>query len=167
MALRRIPLLAWMLFVVVVAAVAGVASGASSPPAPVNPVGMVNLDKNTAYNNALLCLQNTTALCPNLNVNGTGVLHVNATLKQTYCDNCANQTLKMLNCTTTVYPEFRFSNTATPMDVAKAINEGCHGSGNFTVLPSKSKSGAAMIAPHWAAYVVGSTVVAMAILVPM
>eukprot|EP00246_Nothoceros_aenigmaticus_P002484 TRINITY_DN13356_c0_g2_i1.p1 TRINITY_DN13356_c0_g2~~TRINITY_DN13356_c0_g2_i1.p1 ORF type:complete len:130 (+),score=10.81 TRINITY_DN13356_c0_g2_i1:123-512(+) len=111
---------------------------------------MDNLDKNGAYTNALLCLRNTTAACPNGSqfLNQTGKLIVNATAKDYYCSNCANQTLLQLKCLPVVYNEFRFDNDARPTDVATAIKQGCYGTGNFSIIAAPI-NGAAIGAPQW------------------
>ncbi|KAH7280530.1 hypothetical protein KP509_36G001200 [Ceratopteris richardii] len=105
-----------------------------------NPQGEVNLNKNTAYNNAVKCFQNATAVCQTLgfSLNETGKLNINSTIQKQYCEGgCANQTLVELKCVSNVYAEFRFNNAATVSDVQNAIQTGCS-TGNFTVIPSPS-----------------------------
>ncbi|KAI5061810.1 hypothetical protein GOP47_0022349 [Adiantum capillus-veneris] len=104
-----------------------------------DPQGEVNLNKNTAYNNALKCLQNQSVECPfGTALNESGVLLVNATTQQQFCGGtCANQTLVELSCISNVLADFRFNNDATITNVKDAIQSGC-ATGNFTVNVSKN-----------------------------
>eukprot|EP00249_Psilotum_nudum_P007068 c20288_g1_i1 orf=844-1305(+) len=100
-----------------------------------NPTGEVNLNKNTAYNNALKCLTNQSSVCPSgTSLNESGLLHVNASSSNAYCrtSNCANQTLIQLRCVSLVWRDFRFNNDASVSDLESAITTGCT-NGNFTI----------------------------------
>ncbi|KAJ7526030.1 hypothetical protein O6H91_17G078500 [Diphasiastrum complanatum] len=106
-----------------------------------DPTGMVNLNKNQAYTNSLLCLQNTTVPCPGANLGESGNVQPNNTAA--FCtQGCLNQTMVMLKCIDHVYNDFRFNNKGTTNDIRAALNKGCsHNSifyGNFTVIPSPS-----------------------------
>ncbi|KAJ7529074.1 hypothetical protein O6H91_15G032900 [Diphasiastrum complanatum] len=105
----------------------------------VDPTGMVNLNKNQAYTNSLLCLKNTTVLCPVDYLNETGVIRPTSTAA--FCEGgCFNQTKVILGCIDIVYNDFRFNNAATTADVRTAITRGCTVNsttyGNFTADPT-------------------------------
>lgn len=100
-----------------------------------DPQGEVNLNKNTAYNNALKCLQNSSLnVCPSgTPLNESGKLMVNSSNDKQYCnEGCSQQTFVALSCINNVLQDFRFNNDASTSDVRKAIQTGCE-NGNFTV----------------------------------